>query len=97
MSTLEKKGIQNLYEEITKLYDLDKLNIEGENIVTNVRHQNLINKADESVNKAIEAINENIPLDIVAIYIKDILECIGKITGENVSENIINEIFSKFR
>ena len=36
------------------------------------------------------------PLDIVAISIKDILEDLGNITGEIVSEDIINEIFSKF-
>jgi len=36
------------------------------------------------------------PMDIVAIDIKDILESLGEITGEDVSENIINEIFSKF-
>ena len=36
------------------------------------------------------------PIDIVAISIKDILEDLGKITGEVVSEDIINEIFSKF-
>ena len=36
------------------------------------------------------------PLDIVAIFIKDILEDLGNITGEVVSEDIINEIFAKF-
>ena len=36
------------------------------------------------------------PLDIVAIYIKEILENLGNITGEIVTEDIINEIFAKF-
>ena len=36
------------------------------------------------------------PLDIIAIFIKDILEDLGNITGEVVNEDIINEIFSKF-
>ena len=36
------------------------------------------------------------PLDIVAIFIKDILEDLGNITGEVVTEDIINEIFAKF-
>lgn len=36
------------------------------------------------------------PLDIVAILIKDILEDLGNITGEVVTEDIINEIFAKF-
>ena len=36
------------------------------------------------------------PVDIIAISVKEILEDLGKITGEEVSEDIINEIFSKF-
>ena len=36
------------------------------------------------------------PMDICSIDIKAMLECLGEITGENVSENIINEIFAKF-
>ena len=36
------------------------------------------------------------PLDIIAIFIKDVLEDLGRITGEMVTDDIINEIFSKF-
>ena len=38
----------------------------------------------------------NMPIDIITIYIKDILEDLGEITGEVVTEDIINEIFAKF-
>ena len=36
------------------------------------------------------------PIDIIAIFVKDILEDLGNITGEFVTDDIINEIFSKF-
>ena len=39
---------------------------------------------------------EKMPLDIIAIFIKDILEDLGNITGEVVTDDIIDEIFSKF-
>ena len=39
---------------------------------------------------------QKMPIDIIAICIKDILEDLGQITGEEVSEDIINEIFAKF-
>ena len=61
-----------------------------------LRHKNLIHKAMENVEKAKQSLNENMPSDIVAIFIKDILESLGEITGEEVTENIINEIFSRF-
>ena len=96
ISALERKGIEEIYDKIVKLYDLNKINIEGENIVTNARHQNLINQSLISLEKAINTINSGMPLDIIAIDVKDILENLGKITGKNVSEDVINEIFSKF-
>ena len=96
ISALERKGIEEIYDKILKLYDLNKINIEGENIVTNARHQNLINQSLISLEKAINTINSGMPLDIIAIDVKDILENLGKITGKNVSEDVINEIFSKF-
>ena len=96
ISALERKGIDEIYDKIVKLYNLNRINVEGENIVTNSRHQNLINQSLISLEKAINTIYNGMPLDIIAIDVKDILENLGKITGKNVSEDIINEIFSKF-
>ncbi len=47
-------------------------------------------------NEAIQTLKSKMPLDVITVYIKEILESLGNITGENVSENIINEIFAKF-
>ena len=96
ISALNKKGIDFLYEEITKMFKLNEINLDNEIIITNIRHKNLINKAIESVEEAEKNLEEGVPLDIEAIFIKNILEQLGKITGEVVTEDIINEIFSKF-
>lgn len=96
ISALNNLGIDNLYENITNLFELNEINLDNEVVITNVRHKNLIMKAIENVNKTIETINNDMPLDIVAIFMKDILEDLGSITGEFVTENIITEIFSKF-
>ena len=53
-------------------------------------------KAIEADYNAINSIKNNMPMDIVAIDIKNILESLGEVVGDDVSENIINEIFSKF-
>ena len=65
-------------------------------IGTNLRHKNLITKAIENVKKTKQTLENEMPIDIIAIFIKDILGDLGSITGEVVSEDIINEIFSKF-
>ena len=42
------------------------------------------------------ALESNMPVDIISINVKEVLQDLGKITGENVSEDVIKEIFSKF-
>lgn len=96
ISALNHTGIEKLYDEITDLFNLNEINLDNEIVITNVRHKNLITKAIENVKKTKETVEGKMPLDIIAIFIKDILEDLGNITGEVVSEDIINEIFSKF-
>ena len=96
ISALNNIGLDNLYNSITNLFELNEINLDNETVITNVRHKNLISKAIENLKKAKEAIEKEMPLDIIAIFIKDILDDLGNITGEIVSEDIINEIFSRF-
>lgn len=96
ISALKEKGIEELYEKIVELFQLNEINFDTEITITNVRHKNLIEKTIEKVKKAKSGMEEKIPSDILAIQIKDILEELGKITGEMVGEEIIDEIFAKF-
>ena len=96
ISALNNWGLDDLYKKITELFELNEINLDNEIVITNVRHKNLISKAIENVKKTKDAIQDKMPLDIIAIFIKDILEDLGNVTGEVVSEDIINEIFSKF-
>ncbi len=96
MSALKNIGTDKLYEKITEMFNLNEINLDNENVITNVRQKNLITKAIENVKKAKETIEQKMPIDIVAIFIKDILEDLGKITGEVVTEDIIEEIFANF-
>ena len=96
ISALKKEGIENLYNTISEMFNLNEINLDNETLITNVRHKELINKAIKKVEETKDTIKKQMPIDIVAIYIKDILEILGNITGEEVSEDIINEIFSKF-
>lgn len=96
ISALNKTGIDDIFDKISELFNLNEINLDQDVVITNIRHKNLISKAIISVKKAKETINQNMPLDIVAVFIKDILEDLGNITGEFVNEDIIDEIFSKF-
>ena len=80
ISALNNIGIEEIYNKITKMFNLNEINLDNEIVITNLRHKNLIHKAMENVEKAKQSLNENMPSDIVAIFIKDILESLGGIT-----------------
>ena len=96
VSALNNLGIDKLYEKVTDLFNLDQINLDNEVLITNLRQKNLITKAIEHIQETKNTMSNNMPLDIVAISIKEILEDLGSITGDEVSEDIIDEIFSKF-
>lgn len=96
ISALKKEGIDDLYNKITELFNLDVINIDNEIVITNERHKKIIKDAIINLNKSKEALKNNMPIDIIAIGLKDVLTNLGEITGEEASEEIINEIFSRF-
>lgn len=96
ISTKNRDGIEELYREIEKMFNIKEIDIDSGNLITNIRHKNQITNSIKNINEAINAINLNLPIDIISISIKETLEDLGKITGDNVGEDIINEIFSKF-
>lgn len=88
--------MEKLYQELVKMFNLNEINLDNELMITNIRHQELINKAIESTRMALNDLKSNMPIDIISINIKQILEDLGEITGDNVSDDIIKSIFSKF-
>ena len=95
-STINETGLDKLYNQIEELFKLNELDCENTEIITNNRHKQQILYALEDVAKGRESLETHMPVDITAICLKDILERLAEITGENVSEDIINEIFKKF-
>ena len=95
-SVLKEEGINELYNAILELFNMNDIDLENTDIVTSSRQKNYILRAHDALNKAKESVENNMTIDITAICLKEILEELSSITGENVSEDIINEIFKKF-
>jgi len=96
ISALKRDGINDLYDTINKMFNLNEIKLDNEIVITNERHRNIIIKAINNVEKAEESLKNGMPIDIVAISIKDILSNLGEITGDEASEEIIDEIFARF-
>lgn len=89
-------NIDILYRSIANMYKINDIELDNGEIVTNIRHKNQIDESLKSIEKTRETVYNNMPVDIIEIYLKQILSDLGKITGDDISEDIINEIFSKF-
>ena len=96
ISALKREGLEELYKKMVELFRIEDIQTENNSIITNIRHKEAISNAKKSILKINETINSGMPIDITAIYFKEAIEELNKITGENVTEDIINEIFSKF-
>lgn len=96
ISAKNNNGIDKLFNEIEKLFNLNKISQDNEVIITNERHKNQINKAIKDIDLAIESIENKMPIDMTSIYIKQTLIDLGEITGKNVTDEIIKNIFKNF-
>lgn len=96
LSAKNKTGLNLLFEKITNMFNLNEINLDNDVVITNERHKNLVSKAIENLNKAEQTLKDGMPIDIVEISLKDVLNNLGSITGEEAGEEIINEIFSRF-
>ena len=96
ISALKGEGLGDLYNKITELFNLNEINVDNEIMITNERHKNQIQKAIRNLKLAQNSLEEKMPIDIIAISLKDVLSNLGEITGEEATEEIINEIFSRF-
>ncbi len=96
ISVKNKMGVDTLYQEISNYFHFNEIALDGETIVSNNRHKSLIINAHNNVKKVQGIMEQNLPIDMISSYLKEIIEELGKITGDSVTEDVINEIFAKF-
>jgi len=95
-SITNEHGIEEVENEIAKMvYNGDIQSSENE-YITNIRHINLIKKAFNSINAAINATESEIGYDFIEVDIKDAYDYLGEITGDAIGEDVIDKIFSNF-
>lgn len=95
-SVKENMGIDKLKDKIKEMFYSEELNMNEHIIITNIRHVELLKKAKACLLKVIETINNDMPEDFYSIDLTDAYSHLAEITGREVSEDVVNEIFSKF-
>ncbi len=96
ISAKEKIGLSE-FEEIVKKFVFDNnISFNSELVITNVRHHEKIVDTIESLKLVINSLDNNMPEDFLTIDLMSAYESLGNIIGEEISEDLVNEIFSKF-
>lgn len=95
ISALNKTGLQTLENELVKLVDIAAL-ASGESIVSNLRHTEALGNAATALQKVLNGIDHPITSDFLAIDIKQALYHLGEITGSISTDDLLDNIFSKF-
>src|SRR6056297_1086034 len=96
ISVKEEEGLEELKNTILEEILHDNINVENDIMVTKVRHREALNNAHDSIKKVKKSFNNGVPVDFLTIDLKDVLFYLGTITGETVTDDIIDQIFSDF-
>jgi len=95
-SVKNNHGIDQLKDIIREMFYSDEIKKNDQIIITNLRHVDLLKKAKCSLQKVIKSIEDEMSEDFLTIDLTDAYTFLSTITGREVTEDIVNEIFSKF-
>lgn len=95
-SLLEDEGIEQLEKAISSLFFSGDVEAADAAYVSNSRHVALLHQANTTINDAISAMEEGVPLDMAQIDLTRTWEILGDIVGDTVSEGLIDQLFSQF-
>lgn len=95
-SAKEKTGIERLEETLKAMFFHGNLQFNDEVYITNVRQKQALEEAKESLKQVKNSIDMEMPEDFYSIDLMSAYEALGRITGESVEDDLVNEIFGKF-
>ena len=96
VSAKEETGIRELEKEIKNMFFSGEISFNDEVYITNARHKEALMEAAESLGLVKNSIEMDMPEDFFSIDLMNAYESLGRIIGEAVGEDLVNEIFSKF-
>lgn len=96
ISALTGQGMDRLSKTIKSIYNLGEISVSNGAVITNLRHKKALDRTKDALENAVGAIESGMPADISSIDINAAIESLGEITGETVSDLIVDSIFHNF-
>ncbi|MBD5115189.1 MAG: tRNA uridine-5-carboxymethylaminomethyl(34) synthesis GTPase MnmE [Ruminococcaceae bacterium] len=95
ISANDPKSLKLLNEAVSKLINPEKLDISA-GFIANERQRAAAVKAETAIEAAIDGINKGVTLDAAGVMLESALDSLMELTGENVSDEIIDQVFKRF-
>lgn len=96
ISVKENIGIDKIKDEIKRLFNIGKISTNDMTYLSNARSIALLKKSLNNINDAINEINNNNPIDIVELSLKESWNNLGEVIGETYTDELLDELFSRF-
>jgi tRNA modification GTPase len=96
LSVKMDQGLDQLEEAIKAMFFAGAVDMHDQTYVSNVRHIQLLEQAQRSIDDVIASIEQGVPLDMAEIDLKNAWQALGEVIGEAVAEDLIDQIFSQF-
>ncbi len=96
ISAKENTGITELEDTIKDMFFQGEVSFNDEVYITNIRQKNSLQDALDSLHLVVRSIEDAMPEDFYSIDLMNAYESLGKMIGESVEDDLVNEIFSKF-
>ena len=96
ISALEDEGIDKLKDKIKEMFNLEKIETEDFSYLTNASSISLLEKAEKGLNNIINNIDNNLPIDMIELDLRNVWNTLGEIIGESYDEELLDQLFSRF-
>ncbi len=96
ISAKSNDGLEDLETKVKQLFFAGEIKANHEILITNLRHQEALREAYDSLLLVKKSIEENMPEDFYSIDLMSAYAALGRIIGEEVDDDLVKEIFSKF-
>ena len=96
MSIINNKGIEELKDKIIEMFNLSQIETKDPTYLSNSRSISTLKKCLKRVEEVEQALEDNMPIDMIELDIKNIWEELGTINGSTYEEELLDEMFSRF-
>lgn len=95
-SMATQHGLETFENAIKDLFFHGGVDLQHETVISNVRHQHLLEKTASHIQEAISAIEMGMPIDCFEVDVKDAWQALGEISGDTVTEDVLDQVFQEF-